>query len=203
MPTSTGEVNIIRDIEKGLQHTWRRRITSLKLYSQLSHTAAHGNPLSLLFSSYSHNPFSFCSLSRCLFIGKNGATAPALFQQMWLPTPSLFQQWWLPKSMVGAVHLLHINGNQPNNHPLCYSCGATVLLLLQHRLASCSSSKLTILRVSLAKFKGTCHTFQSPESPKHTFSHTKGSLQLDGLPLHIWRVLTLVSGTHCIPLRAY
>ena len=105
--------------------------------------------------------------------------------------------------MVGAVHLLHINGNQPNNHPLCYSCGAIVLLLLQHRLASCSSSKLTILRVSLAKFTGTCHTFQSPESPKHTFSHTKWSLQLDGLPLHIWRVLTLVSGTHCIPLRAY
>jgi hypothetical protein len=43
-PTSTGEVNIIRDIEKGLQHTWRRRITSLKLYSQLSHTAACGSP---------------------------------------------------------------------------------------------------------------------------------------------------------------
>jgi len=42
---------------------------------------------------------------------------------------------------------------------------------------------------------GTCHTFQSPESPKHTFSHTKGSLQPDVLPHHIWRVLTLVSGT--------
>jgi hypothetical protein len=45
----------------------------------------------------------------------------------------------------------------------------------------------------------TCHTFQSPESPKHTFSHTKGSLQPDGLPLHIWRVLTLVSGTQHSP----
>jgi len=87
--------------------------------------------------------------------------------------------------MVVAVHLLHINGNQPNNHPLCHSCGATVRLLLQHKLASRSSSKLTILRASLAKFTGTCHTF----------SHTKGSLQLDGLPLHIWRVLSLVSGT--------
>jgi hypothetical protein len=42
---------------------------------------------------------------------------------------------------------------------------------------------------------GTRQTFQLPESPKHTFSHTKGSLQPDGLPLHIWRVLTLVSGT--------
>jgi len=71
---------------------------------------------------------------------------------------------------------------------------AIVLLLLQHMLASCSSSKLTILRASLAKFTGTCQTFQSPESPKHTFSHTKGSLQPDGLSHHIWKVLTLVSG---------
>jgi len=70
-----------------------------------------------------------------------------------------------------------------------------VLLLLQYMLASYSSSKLTILRTSLAKFTGTCQTFQSPELQKHTFSHTKGSLQLDGLSHHIWRVLTLVSGT--------
>ena len=95
--------------------------------------------------------------------------------------------------------LLHINGNQPNNHPLCHSCGATVLLLLQHRLASCSSSKLTILRASVAEFTGTRQTFQSSELPKHTFSHTKGSLQPDGLPHHIWRVLTLVSRTQHSP----
>jgi hypothetical protein len=101
--------------------------------------------------------------------------------------------------MVGVVHLLHINGNKPNNHLLCHSYGATIRLLLQHRLASCCSSKLTILRASVAKFTGTRHTFQSPESPKHNFSHTKGSLQLDGLPLHIWRVLTLVSGTQHSP----
>jgi hypothetical protein len=50
--------------------------------------------------------------------------------------------------------LLHINGNQPNNHPLC--------LLLQRMLASCSSSKLTIMRASVAKFAGTRQTFQSP-----------------------------------------
>jgi len=31
-----------------------------------------------------------------LFIGMNGATAPALLQQRWLPTPALLQQWWLP-----------------------------------------------------------------------------------------------------------
>jgi hypothetical protein len=44
--------------------------------------------------------------------------APAFLQQWWLPTPALLQQWWLPKSMVGAVDLLHINGNQPNNNAL-------------------------------------------------------------------------------------
>jgi len=102
--------------------------------------------------------------------------------------------------MVGAVHFLHMQWQQPNNHPLCYSCGAIVLLLLQHRLASCSSSKLTILRASVAEFIGTRQTFRSSELPKHTFSHTKGSLQPDGLPLHIWRVLTLVSGTQHSPL---
>ena len=77
---------------------------------------------------------------------------------------------------------------------------AIVLLLLQHNLASYSSFKLTILRASLVKFTGTRQTFQSPELPKHTFSHTKGSLQPDGLPHYIWRVLTLVSGTQHSPL---
>ena len=76
---------------------------------------------------------------------------------------------------------------------------AIVFWLLQHKLASCSSSKFTIPRASVAKFTGTRQTFQSPESSKHTFSHTKGSLQPDGLPLHIWRVLTLVSGTQHSP----
>jgi hypothetical protein len=107
------------------------------LYSQLSHTAAYGSSssFSLILSSHSHHTLTsllhsqsliFCSLSRCPFISNNGAIAPALLQQRWLPTPSFLQQWWLPKSMVGAVHLLHINGNKPNNHPLCHSCGATV-----------------------------------------------------------------------------
>ena len=89
-----------------------------------------------------------------------------------------FQQRWMVKV---NVRLLHINGNKPNNHPLCHSCGATVLMLLQHNLASCSSSKLTIPRASVAKFTGTRQTFQSPESPKHTLAYTKGSLQPDGL----------------------
>ncbi|KAJ6868227.1 hypothetical protein NC651_033321 [Populus alba x Populus x berolinensis] len=46
-------------------------------------------------------------------------------------------------------------------------------LLLRHKLAFYSSSKLTIPRVSVAKFTGTRQTFQSPESPKHTLAHTK------------------------------
>jgi len=84
--------------------------------------------------------------------------------------------------------LLHNNGNKHNNHPFCHSCRATVRLLLQHKLASRSSSNLTISRASLAKFTSTCQSFQSPESPKHTLAYTKGSLQPDGLPHHIWRV---------------
>ena len=62
---------------------------------------------------------------------------------------------------------------------------AIILLLLQHNLASCSSSKLTISRAFVAKFTGTRPTFQSLESPKHTLAYTKGSLQPDGLTHHI------------------
>jgi len=72
---------------------------------------------------------------------------------------------------------------------------AIVLLLFQNMLAFCSSSKLTIPGAFVAKFTGTCQTSQSPESPKHPFAHSKGSVQPDDLPHHIWRVLTLVSGT--------
>jgi hypothetical protein len=43
---------------------------------------------------------------------------------------------------------VHMQWQQPNNHPLCHSCGATVLLFLQHKLAFCSSFKLTIPRAS-------------------------------------------------------
>ena len=74
-----------------------------------------------------------------------------------------------------------------------------VLLLLQHNLASCSSSKLTIPRASVAKFTGTRQTFQSLELPKHPFAHSKGSLQPDGLSHLIWKVLTLISGTQHFP----
>jgi hypothetical protein len=148
--------------------------------------AARLLPLQLSLSLYCLHILTtlctFCSLKTCLFYCLHLLCC----QHWWPPTPAhstmvaANSQWLVP-----SINLLHINGNKPNNHPLCYSCGATVRLLLQHRLASCSSSKLTIPRLSVAKFTGTRHTFQSSESPKHTFSHTKGSLQPDGLPLHI------------------
>jgi hypothetical protein len=76
--------------------------------------------------------------------------------------------------MVGANHLLHMQWQQPNNHPLCHSCGATVLLLLQHRLASCSSSKLTILRASSAKFTWYLPNLTITRVTKaHLFSHKR------------------------------
>jgi len=82
-PTSTGEV-ILLEIEKGNNtNTWRRRITSLKLYSQLSFTAiaaaamaARLLPLQLSLSLYSHvltlSTLSFCSHKYASFIGKYG-----------------------------------------------------------------------------------------------------------------------------------
>ena len=111
--------------------------------------------------------------------------------QPWL-TPPCSQQ---TSSLTRQPH----NWQYSNNYPLCHLYGATVLLLLHHMLTSCSSSKLTIPRVSVAKFTGTCQTFQSLELPKHTLAYTKGSLQPDGLTHHIWRVLMLVYGTQHSP----
>ena len=111
------------------------------------------------------------------------------------------QPWLTPpySQQTSSLTRQPYNWQYSNNYPLCHLYGATVLLLLHHMLTSCSSSKLTIMRASVAKFTGTCQTFQSLESPKHTLAHTKGSLQLDGLPLHIWRVLMLVSRTQHSP----
>jgi hypothetical protein len=60
-----------------------------------------------------------------------------------------------------------------------------------------------VATLTIPKFTSTRQTFQSPESPKHPFAYSKGSLQPDDLPRHIWKVLLLVSETHNIPLRAY
>ena len=80
-PTSTGESPYYqRQIEKGLQRTWRRRITSLKLNSQLSDTTAYGSRaavlgsyslflssrISLLFSSLLTH--SLCSALLCAYL---------------------------------------------------------------------------------------------------------------------------------------
>ena len=141
--------------------------------------------LSLLVSLlHSLHSLSLCSLSLGsflqatmvpqlqLFFNKGGCTWVAPFCQ-WLVQPPLTMT---TLSSQGRLHKsLPINGKSQQSPPLTF-IWAIVLLLLQHKLASCSSSKFTILRASLAKFTGTCHTFQSPELPKHTFSHTKGSL---------------------------
>jgi hypothetical protein len=80
---------ILLEIEKGLQHnTWRRRITSLKLNFQLSHTAAPdsrvaalGSPsLSLFGLSHSALSAQFALSRMPLFIGMNGATVSAFLQ---------------------------------------------------------------------------------------------------------------------------
>jgi hypothetical protein len=105
-------------------HFTQTQLPTFLLPLQLLPLAA---PLFLLFSTALLSTCSnFAALSRCLFMARMVPSALALLQQ-----------WWLPKSMVGVVYLLYINGNKPNNHPLCHLCGATVLLLLQHRLASC------------------------------------------------------------------
>nr|XP_034918017.1 uncharacterized protein LOC118051473 [Populus alba] len=78
------------------------------------------------------------------------------------------------------------NGNIPNNHPLCHSCGATVLLLHQHMLASYSSSKLTFLRASVAKFTG-IHKCPAIDALKFTVSKAANShwIRQDKLILHV------------------
>jgi hypothetical protein len=64
--------------------------TQTQLIALIAAMAARLLPLQLSLSLYSlaltHHTFcsQLCSLSRCLFIGKNGATAPALLQQRWL-----------------------------------------------------------------------------------------------------------------------
>ena len=170
----------------------RRRITSTLLNSSThlccTCSCCHCSSslfLSILFT-HSRSLSHLCSLKSCLFYRHPWCCSTCSFVnkggcQLLLFFNNGGCQW----SMVGAVHFLHMQWQQPNNHPLCNSCGATVLLLLQYKLAFCIFSTLTILRASVAKFTGTSQTFQSPESPKHTFSHKKGSLQPDGMPHHI------------------
>ena len=113
-------------------------------------------PLSLLLFTFSHTftSLTFCSHIMPLFIGISWQLFLLCCQHWWLPNSSSFNNGgcqpltsWMGahgrcNSNCSCCHcqwLLHINGNQPNNHPLCHSCGATVLLLLQHRLASLPS----------------------------------------------------------------
>jgi hypothetical protein len=72
---------------------------------------------------------------------------------------------------------------------------AIILLLLQHMLVFCSSSKLTILRASVAKFTGTCQTFQSLESPSTPLLTPKDHFNQMVCHISSEYCLTLVSGT--------
>jgi hypothetical protein len=67
----------------------------------------------------------------------------------------------------------HIFDSCVDSSSIISNCVGNCPLALQHMLISCSSSKLTILRASSSKFTGTCHTFHSPESLKHTLAHIK------------------------------
>jgi len=87
----------------------------------------------------------------------------------------------------------------PNNHPLWHLYGQLSACFFSTSLHPAALPSLPFREHLWPSLHGTCHTCQSPELPKHTFSHTKGSLQPDGLPHHIWRVLTLVSGTQYSP----
>jgi len=137
----------------------------------------------------------FAMLSWCLFIGKNGATssnssstkvaansnsswimvAANLWHLGWVhmvgATPVAGPWQWQPSPRVG---LLPHKWQYPNNHPFCHLCRAIVLLLFQHRFASYSSSKLTILIASSAKFTWYLpHLSITRVTKAHLFSHKR------------------------------
>jgi len=114
-------------------------------------------------------------------------------------TPATSSWQWQPSPRVG---LLPHKWQYPNNHPLCHLCGAIVLLLLQHKLASCNSSKLTILRASSTKFTWYLPHFSITRITKaHLFSHKRitstrwsPTSHLKSVNVYLW---------DNIPLRAY
>ena len=118
------------------------------------------------------------------------------------PAPTLLQQRWLHMgctilSMVGATTISSCCNCQWLLSSIYCTLMATnptitPFAIYVGRLSSCFfSTGLHLAALPSLPFRerlwpslhGTYHTFQSPESPKHTFSHTKGSLQPDGLPL--------------------
>jgi hypothetical protein len=119
--------------------------------SYISHIFGSTHSL-LLTLSFCSQPYasiyrhSWCC-STCSLVN-NGGHRLQLIQQWWLP---IVNGWCQPF----AAHAMATTQQSP---PLSFMW-AIVFLLLQHMLAFCSSSKLTILRASLAKFPGTCQTF--------------------------------------------
>jgi len=123
------------EIEKGLQHnTWRRRITSLKLYSQLSCctcSCCHCSPSLSLLVSLLHSQLSLILLSLpvpfyrqqwchqlLLFFNKDGCQLQLFFNNgSCQPLTSWMGAHDRCNSSCSCCNyqwLLHINGNQPN-----------------------------------------------------------------------------------------
>jgi hypothetical protein len=90
----------------------------------------------------------------------------------------------------------------PTITPFCHSCGAIVLLLLQHRLASCSSSKLTIPRASSVKFTWYLpHLSITRVTKAHLFSHKRITTTRWSATSHVKSVIACLWDN--IPLRVY
>jgi hypothetical protein len=181
----------------------------------LWHTAAHGSRAAALGSP------SFSLVLYCFALSSSSICAALLmpiYKQEWCHQLQLFFnnggcqpltfgmgahgwcssscsccicQWTVP-SVNGYCTLMATN---PTITPFAINVGQLSSCFFSTSLHPAALPSFPFWEHLRPSLHGTCHTFHSPELPKHTFSHTKGSLQLDGLPLHIWRVLSLVSGT--------
>jgi len=144
-PTSTGESPYYLEIEKGLQHnTWRRRITSLKLNSQLSCctcSCCNGSKaaaiaalhfLSILFTFSPLSSLYTLHILTPLLLSVCYTLLLPIYRQEWCHQLQHFfnkggcqplTSWmgahgWCNSSCscCNCQWLLHINGNQPNSY---------------------------------------------------------------------------------------
>jgi len=150
--------------------------------------AALGNPsFSLLFSLLCSLSLKPCSLSRCLFIGNNGGCQLQLFfnnggcQPLTLGMGCCICQWTMP-SINGCCTLMATN---PTITPFAIHVG---------QLSSCffnTGLHVAVLQayhsesVSGQVYRYLPHLSITRVTKAHLFVTPKGSLQPDGLPLHI------------------
>ena len=153
--------------------------------------AALGSPsFSLLFSL-------LCSLSRCLFIGNNGGCQLQLFfnnggcQPLTLGMGCCICQWTV-SSINGCCTLMATN---PTITPFAIHVGQLSSCFFNTGLHVAVLPSLPFWERLQSSLQVLATPFNHQSHQSTPFSHTKGSLQPDGLPLHIWRVLTLVSRT--------